>query len=341
MPMNRRVLMASVAVFAASMAAAHGQEQVELTVVHGSPTGHVVSRGTEQWMECVKEAAGDRVDFRYYPAGQISGTPEVFQAMSRGIADIVPIPIGYVSDKMPLNGVSMLPGFGSTAREIMTAYSQAVEEGVLAREFAANKAVPLWVMGFPPYQIISTDGDVIKSVEDFGGKVIRSAGGSMNLVLTSLGASPAEIPVGDMYIALERGTADGTISALSSVKPFNVDEIMEGVSTNGSFGTFTNVLSIRTDRWEALPADIQETMKDCSAQTEESLIKFMDEEAQALAKEFADKGVEVFEFTPEQLEAINERLSNVTEDWVNRLASRGLPASEVLESYSALFKQGE
>jgi TRAP-type C4-dicarboxylate transport system substrate-binding protein len=339
MSMNRGPLTGGIAMIGAGLLATAAQAQspeVELTVVHGSPNTHVIAaQGVEPWMECVKEATGGRVGFKYFPAGQISGTPELLQALNKGVADLVPIPIGYESGKMPLNGVSMLPGLGSTAQDVIDAYSQAVDSGPLAEEFAANEAVPIWVMAFPPYQIVSTGGP-ITSLDDFSGKVIRSAGGTMNLTISALGASPAEIPVGDMYVALERGTVDGTISALASLKPFNVHEVMKAVSTNGAFGTFANVFSIRADKWKALPADVQDAMRECGAQTEASIADFLDSEAEALAQEFAGTGIEVYEFTPEQLQAVNERLSSVSEDWVSRLSGRGLPAEEVLQSYTKL-----
>lgn len=321
---------------ALALAAGTAQAQeVTLNVVSGSPTGHIISvGGVEPWMACVTDAAGERVAFNYYPGGQLVALRELQAALESNVADAVPIPIGYVSDKLPLNGVSMLPGLGSTAGEIIGAYSASVRSGPLAEEFAAVDAVPIWVMGFPPYQIVSTDG-VIDSLADFEGKVIRSAGGTMTLAIEQLGAAPAEIPVSDMYVALERGTVDGTISALASIKPYNVQEIMESISTNGAFGTFTNVFAINAGVWEGIPEDLQQVMMDCGAQVEASIADRMDGEAGELAAEFADLGIEVFEFTDDALAELNEPLSAVQADWVSRLAERGLPAQQVLDDYKA------
>jgi len=310
-------------------------QDVTLNIVHGSPEGHIIAAGgVEPWMSCVTEAAGDRVAFNYYPAGQLSGLRELQAALESGVADAVPIPIGYVSDRLPLNGVAMLPGLGGSADEIITAYSAAVREGILAEEFAAIDAVPIWVMGFPPYQILST-GDPISDLAGFEGKVIRSAGGTMTLAIEMLGAAPAEIPISDTYVALERGTVDGTISALASIKPYNIQELMTGVSTNGAFGTFTNVFAINANVWESVPADLQEVMMDCGFQVEESIAETMDTEATQLAEEFAGMGIEVFEFSDEQLSEINGPLSEVQQDWVDRLEERGLPAQQVLDEYLA------
>lgn len=339
MRFNRRTALAGMTLAAGALAlglaAPRAQAQeVEVTVAHGSPLTHVISaQGVQAWMDRVNELTGDRVKFNYFPAGQIAQLRELLSALQNGVADFVPIPVGYASDKMPLNGVSMLPGLGSTSNEIVTAHGNLLAEGgPLAEEFEANGAKPLWVMAFPPYQIVST-GDAMKTLDDFDGKVLRSAGGSMNLVISSLGASPAEIPVSDMYVALERGTAGGTISALSSLKPYKVDEIMTSASTNGSFGTFVNIFAANADTWNGLPKDIQDAMIQAGKDTQEAASKFMDAEIAGLIEEFEASGHEMYEFAPDQLEAINERLAPVQEDWVTRLKERGLPSEEVLGKF--------
>src|SRR3546814_1270206 len=128
----------------------------------------------------------------------------------------------------------MLPGLGSTAHEIIAAFSKGVrEDEALVNEYKVVNAVPIWVMGFPPYQIISTSA-AIRSLDDFKGKIIRSAGGSMNLTIEALGAAPAEVVVADLYVSMERGVVDATISGANSVKPYNIQEIMKSMSVNGA-----------------------------------------------------------------------------------------------------------
>ncbi|MGP9499001.1 hypothetical protein [Halomonas sp. AOP43-D1-4] len=255
-------------------------------MVHGSPDSHVITKqGVEPWMSCVSEETNDQVSFDYYPGGQISKTTELLNAIGSGIADVAPIPIGYASDDMPLNGVSMLPGLGSTATEIVTSYSDTLKSGILKDEFTSNNLMPLAVMAYPPYQVVSMS-DKIDTAAAFEGKVLRSAGGAMNLAISELGASPAEIPIGDTYIALERGTADGTISAFASIKPFSLHELM---SSNGAFGTFTNVLSMRLDDFNALPSKLQDVVTNCGTRTEEAMANYLDGQVIPLKNNRVDK----------------------------------------------------
>lgn len=340
MKMNRRTVLAGMGAGALALgtrARPARAAKVEVTVAHGSPLKHVISaQGVQPWMDRVTELTNGEVGFKYFPAGQIAKLKELLAVMQNGVADFVPIPVGYVSDKLPLNGVSMLPGLGGSSAAIVGAHAEALAQGgPLAEEFAANRAKPLWVMAFPPYQLVSMT-EPYRSVADFEGKVIRSAGGSMNLVISALGGSPAEIPVGDMYVAMERGTVGATISALSSLKPYKVNEIMKAASTNGSFGTFVNIFAANTDTWKTLPREIRDAMVQAGQDVQKSASSFMDGEVAGLVDEFTGQGIDMYAFAPDDLKAINGRLATVQDDWVARLDGRNLPAGQVLATFRSL-----
>jgi len=334
--MNKRHVVALTAVgtlaFGAGVSA-----QTSLNMVHGSPAKHVITKEfVEPWMSCVKEQAGDKVTFNYFPSGQLAKLKELLPALDRGVADVAPVPIGYYSDKLPLNGVSMLPGLGATSEDIVTAYAETIKSAELTNEFAANGIVPISVMAFPPYQIVSVSEE-IKSPEQFNGKVIRSAGGAMDLVIKSMGGSPAAISIGDTYVALQRGTADGTISALASVDGYKLQELAKAISTNGSFGTFVNVMAVRQDKWDNMDDSTRQVFLDCGAKIQLQSAQNLDQAGAGLATKFSDAGVEMFAFTPEQVQSMSTTLGSVHQDWVQRLNGRGLPAETVLQNYQSNF----
>jgi len=311
--------------------------ETTLTVAHGfSPTHVIAAQAVDPWMACVKDAMKGGLKFNYFPSGQIAKTTEMLGALESGVANLTTVPIGYVSDRLPLNGVSMLPGMGSTASTIIPAYSKAVKQGLLAEEFASNNIVPIWVLVLPAYQIVSTKGPM-RTAQDFQGKVMRSAGGTMNLTISTLGASPAEIPSSDMYVALERGTVDATLSALASIKPYNVNELMNAVSNNGAFGSFSVVFSMDEASWNALDDAGQTVFKECGSTTEANIASYLDAEVIDLEEEFKTQGIDVYSFTDDELARIDADLSSVVNDWVTRLAGRGLPAGEAVKEYRALL----
>ncbi|WP_206026912.1 TRAP transporter substrate-binding protein DctP [Jiella endophytica] len=308
---------------------------VDLTVISGSPTKHVISSaGVEPWMKKVTELVGDAVNFKYFPAGQLAPLKGLLDAVSGGLADAAPIPVGYSSDKMPLNGVTMLPGLGQSAKDVIMAYDKVLQSELMMSEYQKNKLVPNWNLAFPPYQYVATDGPV-KTLDGFKGKVIRTAGGSTNLAIQALGASPVDVAAGDIYVAMQRGTVNATMSSYLTIDGYGIAELCKAASDNGSFGNFSNVFCFNETKWKSIPKEIQDSMVEAGKWTEENIAKDMQESNDALTKKFADGGMEIYSFPDDQLKLIDEKMKSVQEEWVTRLTARGIPADKALEAYSS------
>lgn len=308
---------------------------VELTVITGSPTKHVISSGgVEPWMKKVTELVGDAVSYKYFPAGQLAPLKGLLDAVQNGLADAAPIPVGYSSDKMPLNGVTMLPGLGKTAGAVISSYNKVLHSDLLMQEYEHTKLLPIWNMAYPPYQYVATDGSV-KTLEEFSGKVIRGAGGSTNLAIRALGASPVDVSAGDIYVAMQRGTVNATISSYLTIEGYGITELCKAASRNGSFGNFTNVFCINGNKWKSLPKDIQDAMVEAGNWTEQHVTELMKTSNDELSKKFSEAGMELYDFPDDQLKLIDEKMKSVQEEWADRLKERGLPGHEVLDAYRA------
>jgi len=307
-----------------------------LSFAHGfSPAHYWTHQIIEPWMECVKETSNNEVEFDYFPGGQIVKYADSLDAMNNGLTQISTISVGYVSSQMPLNGVSMLPDMGATSSEMTTAYRKMLDDGSpLVDEFSKNRVHTLIINMLPAYQLITLDGS-ISSLDDLGGKVIRSSGGALTLTLNALGVAPAEMPSSELYVALQRGAVDGALSAISSIKPYNLQELVKGVSTNGVFGSFSTLLSMDLATYEGLSPELQTTFDDCGLQVERNVAQFLDKENEVLKTELADLGIEVYEFPPEMSEAMVEMLKPVADEYIERTSAQGVPSQEVYDAYRA------
>lgn len=318
---------------AVSLPALASAEPVKLRVTNGLSPTHVVSvEGIEPWMACVTERTGGEVTFDYFPGGQISKVTETTDAIAAGLADIGFMSPANEGSKLPLNGIAMLPGGGNSAAEVTQAYRASIDAGSpLADELASLGLRPFIVNSLAPYQIMARNM-TIDGLDDFRGVKVRVSGGAMNFTALALGAVPTEMPAGDLYIALERGTVDATILAKSSVKTYSLEELVTSMSSNASLGTSTQFFAISEASWGKLSAPHQEAVTTCGAEVEKSLAEFLDTQEQELRAEFEALGITVYEFAPEELEKINAALLSAAQDYVDRLADRGLPAQEAFDS---------
>src|SRR5699024_6402295 len=100
----------------------------------------------------------------------------------------------------------------------------------------------------------------VSSVDDIKGMTIRSAGGTIDMIVEALGAIPTPITSGDIFQALERGTVDGNIQGLAGAVGNSVHEVVDSVTINGNFAAFLSTWSMNEDRFADMPSEVQELL---------------------------------------------------------------------------------
>ncbi|WP_417722667.1 TRAP transporter substrate-binding protein DctP [Salipiger sp.] len=316
---------------------ATGAAAETLIVAHDLPPTHYYSvRGFEAMMSCVTERTGGEIEFDYYPGGTIIHRDEGITAIQEGLAHITFVTIGEETARMPMQGVTMLPGIANSATELADGWRKAVADGgVLAQEWADMGVRPIGITALAPYQIVSGRGAIIDSPEAFAGKKVRTTGSALNFLVEALGGVAVQMPGPEIYTAMQRGTVDGTLFSFSSVKPYSVQEVMGAMSSNGSFGTAAQAIGMSQEVFDGLTPDQQTAMDECALKAVTDLTKWIDEGEAAIAKEFVDSGVNVFEFTDEQIATFDEGMASVADDFVARLKSRDIPADVALAELKA------
>lgn len=324
----------------ALVSAAPELHAVELTLATDlSPTHTVSVEGIDVLMNCVTSAAGDEVKFNYFPSGQIAKRNEGISALNNGIADISYTSVGLETAKIPLQGVTMLPGLSKSAEQSVAAWRATLDaDGILAQEWKKNGIRPLLINALAPYQIMA---DVpYMTVEDWQGKKVRAPGSALNFLVNSMGGSPVEMSAADLYVAMQRGTVDSTILSMASVKPYSLQEVIKAMSNNTSLGTATQFLAMSEKTWSSLTPELQEIFDQCGRSTEILLARLLDESESGLMDEFTELGIEIYSVPDEELAKIEEKISGVADDFVKRLSDRGLPAQEALDEYKQALSSG-
>ena len=298
------------------------------------PAGHsMVKHGIGPWMTCVKEQTKGAIDFNFFPGGQIASPQGSLDAVNKGLVDISMLVPSVLSDKMPLSGISMLPDMGDTATAMGKAFRTVLDSpGPLADEMTANKVKLLWLGMLPAYQLVHK-GPPMLTAEQIKGKKIRVAGGIMGLTMRSVGAVAVDIPAGDAYMAVQQGTVDGAVFALSSVQSYKLQEVAKSMSGNGSFGSSPIIIAMDLATWDKLAADQKKLVDACNKKIEADFHVALDAENETLKKDFAAAGVTIYNFSPEVRAELAKRLETANKEYVTRMAARGVKAPEVYDAY--------
>lgn len=223
--MNRRDIITQIApAAAATMLAAPAIAQTSPTVRWRMQSSFpksldTVFGGASYLAQRVAKLTDGKFDIQVFAAGEIVGPLQVLDAVQNGAIDAGHTAGFYYIGKAPALGFDTGVPFGLTPRQHVSwmRYGGGLE---VMREVYAGFNVIQFPCGNTGAQMGGWFRKEIKSVEDLKGLRMRAAG-FLGTVYSKLGVVVQQIPAGDVYPALERGTID----AVEWVGPYDDEKL--------------------------------------------------------------------------------------------------------------------
>jgi len=242
----RRV--AGAVVVSATLAAPAFAETLKLA--HWVPPAHVLTKSTLEPLQQAVSAAAANLEIRVYPGGELGKGPlEQYVRAVQGVADITWGLPGYTSSQFPKLMVSELPGALPDGMGGYDLIWNAYDAGLLEQEFPATIPLALWLS--EPNIFIMKDRDIRKP-EDIKGLKIRVSGSAAAAVVEALGATPVQMPAGEIYNSLQTGLIDGVITGASAVGDFKLDEVANSYTIGAPLGRISFYLVMNKARFDGL-----------------------------------------------------------------------------------------
>jgi len=154
----------------------------------------------------VKELSGGKFEISVHAAGEIVPTPGLVDAVQNGTVEMGHTAPYYYFGKDETFALGCAIPFGLNSRQ-MTAWQYEGNGLKLMREFYKNYNIISFPMGNTGAQMGGWFRKEIKSVQDLKGLKFR-VGGFAGKVIERMGGVPQNIPGGEIYTALEKGTID-------------------------------------------------------------------------------------------------------------------------------------
>lgn len=191
----------------AAPAVAQSQPKIswKMTSTYG-PSLPALFSTAELFVKMVEEASGGNFSIRLYPAGEIVPGFEVMDAVENRTVEMGQSASYYYYGKDPSFSFDTAVPFGLNARQ-MDAWMYQGDGMKLMRELFATRNIVNFPMGNTGTQMGGWYRKEINSVEDLKGLKMRTAGFAGE-VLARLGVIPQQVPPGDIYPSLEKGTLD-------------------------------------------------------------------------------------------------------------------------------------
>ena len=211
--MDRRSLIknAGIAgVLAAGVApAVHAQAAVRWRLASSFPKSlDTIFGAAEVFADQVKKMSGGKFEVSVHAAGELMPPFGVVDGVQQGTVEAAHTAPYYFFGKNEAFALGCAIPFGLNSRQ-MTAWMYEGNGLKLMREFYAKYNMINFPMGNTGSQMGGWYRKEIKSVKDIKGLKMR-IGGFAGKVLERMGGVPQNIPGGEIYAALEKGTIDAT-----------------------------------------------------------------------------------------------------------------------------------
>ncbi|RMD89853.1 MAG: C4-dicarboxylate ABC transporter substrate-binding protein [Alphaproteobacteria bacterium] len=225
----------------------------ELKFANFTPPFHTVNKSVIQVLDAELSArTGGELRVRGYHGGELGkGPAEQYVRAVQGVADITWGLPGYTSSQFKKTMIAELPGAIPLDKPGYEALWAAYDP-YLKDEFPATKPLALWTS---EPNVLLMRNKVVRSPADLAGLKIRVAGATAAEVAEALGATPVQMPINQVYNALQTGLIDGVITGSSTLTDFKLDEVVDAITVGAPLGRLTFYAVMNLAKYESLPAE--------------------------------------------------------------------------------------
>jgi len=234
------------------------QEEIKLATFV-PPTHYGLAQIMVPWGKEIAEKSGGRLNLRVFPSMQLGGKPpELYKQMVRGLSDITFTLPGYTSADFPLMSLSELPGMANSSEEgtrKMWQHMKFFTDG----EMKESKPLVIWTGDAAAVMTLSKP---VRRLEDMKGMKIRTPSSAQSEQLIALGATPIDMPAGQIYNSIERGVVDGALISMAGAIDFKLLEVCRHFTIDVPVGRSPFTINMNLARYQKLPADLRKIIDD-------------------------------------------------------------------------------
>jgi len=210
------------------------------------------------WSKWVEDATGGRLQINWVEAGSVFPVTAADQEVGKGTLPIAASSGLYYRGRFPEGDIESGGVFfwRSESEAYEAYYKYGLWEAI--NELYAEKNLVFFPIHGDSLNGVGVTFDA-SGIDSIKGKKIRAVGIQGDYIAL-LGGSPVAIPLGETYMALKLGTADGWVAATGLLESLKYKEVTKGfVLEPKPSSTVVNII-INKDAFKALPQDIQDTL---------------------------------------------------------------------------------
>jgi TRAP-type C4-dicarboxylate transport system substrate-binding protein len=204
-----------------------------------------------------EEMSGNAIKITYFNPGTICAANEMIPSAEKGVIAMTIAPLGAYPAVFPGSSFAGLPLLFNNSRtasltisEAFTTVPQLIKELENWKVLMATTSVPSNLL---------TVKKQVRTMEDLKGMKIGTTTNDGMEVLKSLGATPVQVQLNDMYLALQRGMIDGCLIPAPTFRSTKVTEVAKYLTICNMQLAPTPLLMSRAT-WNSLPQAARDVM---------------------------------------------------------------------------------
>ncbi|ATW27023.1 TRAP transporter substrate-binding protein DctP [Candidatus Formimonas warabiya] len=293
---------------------AQGGEEQKLTLRLATqhPVEHMATKSAEKIKEKIEKETNGRITVTVYPANQLGDYTQIYEEIMRGTIDMAHISVPDQFDARL--SIGFLPYIGRDYAEIEKVFTQdsyLYNEVSKMHEKLGVKFLGYYGEGFGGIGCAKMPQDPVNFNADKGLLVRVPPMDVFKLAAEDLGFRTTTIPYAETYSALQTGVADGWVGGPPNLNyMWFRDVIKVFLQYNNSFESTSYLMNLKL--WNSLSPEDQKIIADAFGEQCKESFTLAEQEDKMYRDKLKEEGIEVVEFSPDELKAMADHVREVT-----------------------------
>ena len=322
---RRGVLAASAALAAAMPGTARAQTRWQAATAY--PDGNFQTRNMRAFVDAVQAGSGGRLQIQLHTNASLLRMPEIKRGVQTGQVQMGEILLSAYGNEDPFFEVDSVP-------QLVTSTAQARKLADLQKPYVEARlnrqglSLLYWVP-WPPSGLYTNTP--VESVETLRGTKLRTFNALTNRFATLAGATPTLVQQAEVPQAFATGVVNVMVTSPSTGVDVQAWDFCRYFTPIG-FTRTKNAVFVRQRDFQALPADLQASIRAAAATAEERGWAASDTETISQQNTLAARGMTIGTPTPALMQGLARIGAMQADEWVAKAGEEG---KRLIDAYRA------
>lgn len=282
-----------------------------------------------QYTDLVTEATDGRVVLQMYNKDNLGTSEDLWIMLQDGSLDMMENSGDEIAGIHPVQQILQIPflvGDPTTATGLLYAL---YDVGYMPDWENENGIETLCFTTSDMQRMASAKAD-ISSADAFNGMVWRCMADAGIQLLNEMGATVTTVAAPDVYMSLEKGVLDGSISSPSAMVNFSYQDACDYLLMDGLWCS-TNGIVVSAKVWESLPADVQDDLHEVFYELGEKYLQYNLEAEQAGIDTMEAGGVKLVWADESLLSVVEEFSASYAEIYISNMNELGYDGQAIYD----------